>query len=193
LTPPAGRPIEIAFDDNRRLPLLFGEHNANLTRIERQLGVKLATRGNIVSIAGPAGSAETARTVLAELWRRATSDEPVGPAEIDAALRLKPHAETPASDHPVIRTRRKTIAARTPTQGAYLRAMAQTELVIGTGPAGTGKTYLAVAQAVAALQNGEVGRASSPAPRSRRGNGWASCPATCGRRSIPICARSMTR
>ena len=64
MTPPAGRPIEIAFDDNRRLPLLFGEHNANLARIERQLGVKLATRGNIVSIAGPAGSAEAARSVL---------------------------------------------------------------------------------------------------------------------------------
>ncbi len=162
MSPPAGRPIEIAFDDNRRLPLLFGEHNANLTRIERQLGVKLATRGNIVSIAGPAGSAEAARSVLTELWRRAASDEPVGPAEIDAVLRLKPHAEAPSSDHradvQVIRTRRKTIAARTPTQGAYLRAMTESELVIGTGPAGTGKTYLAVAQAVAALQNGEVDR-----------------------------------
>ena len=162
MTPPASRPIEIAFDDNRRLPLLFGEHNANLTRIERQLGVKLATRGNIVSIAGPAGSAEVARSVLTELWRRASSNEPVGPAEIDAALRLKPDTDAPSSDHrahvPVIRTRRKTVAARTPTQGAYLRAMAQSELVIGTGPAGTGKTYLAVAQAVAALQNGEVDR-----------------------------------
>jgi phosphate starvation-inducible PhoH-like protein len=157
LSPPAVHPIEIAFDDNRRLPLLFGEHNANLTRIERQLGVKLATRGNIVSIAGPAGSAEVARTVLTELWRRAASDQPVGPAEIDAALRLKPEPE-PASSAAVIRTRRKTIAARTPTQGVYLRAMKESELVIGTGPAGTGKTYLAVAQGVAALQNGEVDR-----------------------------------
>jgi phosphate starvation-inducible protein PhoH and related proteins len=158
LSPPAGRPIEIAFDDNRRLPLLFGEHNANLTRIERQLGVKLATRGNIVSIAGPAGSAEAARTVLAELWRRAAIDEPVGPAEIDAALRLKIGEEPAAPSVPVIRTRRKTIAARTPTQGAYMRAMQDSELVLGTGPAGTGKTYLAVAQAVAALQNGAVDR-----------------------------------
>jgi phosphate starvation-inducible protein PhoH and related proteins len=159
LSAPAGRPIEISFDDNRRLPLLYGEHNANLARIERQLGVKLATRGNIVSIAGPAGSAEAARSVLTELWRRATSDEPVGPAEIDAALRLKPHAELPAhSAVPVIRTRRKTVAARTATQGDYVRAMEQSELVIGTGPAGTGKTYMAVAQAVAALQNGQVDR-----------------------------------
>ena len=155
------RPIEISFDDNRRLPLLFGEHNANLARIERQLGVKLATRGNMVSIAGPKQSAESARSVLAELWGRAAKNEPIGPAEIDAALRLKPSvepAEGTAAGVPVIRTRRKTIAARTATQGVYLRAMERSELVIGTGPAGTGKTYLAVVQAVAALQNGQVDR-----------------------------------
>jgi len=157
----SARPIEISFDDNRRLPVLFGEHNANLARIERQLGVKMATRGNIVSIAGPAGSAETARSVLAALWQRASKNETVGPAEIDAALRMKPTAEAEqqsATGVPVIRTRRKTIAARTATQGVYLRAMEQSELVIGTGPAGTGKTYLAVTQAVAALQNGQVDR-----------------------------------
>jgi phosphate starvation-inducible PhoH-like protein len=160
LSPPAGRPIEISFDDNRRLPLLYGEHNANLVRIERQLGVKLATRGNVVSIAGPAGSAEAARSVLAELWRLTSGSEPVGPAEIDAALRLKTAQDEPptGSAVPVIRTRRKTIAARTATQGDYVRAMEQSELVIGTGPAGTGKTYMAVAQAVAALQNGQVDR-----------------------------------
>jgi phosphate starvation-inducible PhoH-like protein len=155
------RPIEISFDDNRRLPLLYGEHNANLVRIERQLGVKLATRGNIVSIAGPKHSTAVAQSVLAELWDRASRNEAVGPAEIDAALRLKPAkeaSETAASAVPVIRTRRKTIAARTATQGLYLRAMEQSELVIGTGPAGTGKTYLAVTQAVAALQNGQVDR-----------------------------------
>jgi phosphate starvation-inducible protein PhoH and related proteins len=163
LSPPAGRPIEISFDDNRRLPLLYGEHNANLARIERQLGVKLATRGNVVSIAGPAGSAEAARSVLTELWRLTSGSEPVGPAEIDAALRLpqaEPQSESQSatSGVPVIRTRRKTIAARTATQGDYVRAMERSELVIGTGPAGTGKTYMAVAQAVAALQNGQVDR-----------------------------------
>jgi phosphate starvation-inducible PhoH-like protein len=159
----AGHPIEISFDDNRRLPLLYGGHNANLVRIERQLGVKLTTRGNIVSISGPAHAAETARSVLDELWRRTSLDEPVGPAEIDAALRLKParsKANHDAADTvaPVIRTRRKTIAARTKTQADYMRAMSECELVIGTGPAGTGKTYLAVVQAVAALQNGQVDR-----------------------------------
>ncbi|HTJ65324.1 MAG TPA: PhoH family protein [Alphaproteobacteria bacterium] len=159
----AAHSIEISFDDNRRLPLLYGGHNANLARIERQLGVKLTTRGNIVSISGPAQAAETARSVLDELWRRTSADEPVGPAEIDAALRLKPakgkaNHDTDDAAVPVIRTRRKTIAARTKTQAVYMRAMNACELVIGTGPAGTGKTYLAVCQAVAALQNGHVDR-----------------------------------
>jgi phosphate starvation-inducible PhoH-like protein len=159
----AGHPIEISFDDNRRLPLLYGGHNANLARIERQLGVKLTTRGNIVSISGPAHAAETARSVLDELWRRTSLDEPVGPAEIDAALRLKPARGKAPNDTddvaaPVIRTRRRTIAARTRTQADYIRAMSECELVIGTGPAGTGKTYLAVVQAVAALQTGQVDR-----------------------------------
>jgi len=158
------RQIQITFDDNRRLPLLYGEHNANLARIERQLGVHLATRGNVLMIAGPEGPVETARSVLSELWQRALADEPVGSAEIDAAVRLsapargpKPAAE-PAAGMPVIRTRRRTIAPRSPNQTRYFQAMEQSELVMGVGPAGTGKTYLAVAQAVAALQSGQVDR-----------------------------------
>ena len=163
MTPIADRKIELSFEDNRRLPLLYGQHNANLVRIERQLGVRLHAKGNVVSIAGPPNSAETARSVLTELWRRASSDEPVGPAEIDAALRRRPTEDgasadsgLPGDETAVIRTRRRSIAARTATQATYIRAMEQFQLVIGAGPAGTGKTYLAVAQAVAALQNGQV-------------------------------------
>jgi phosphate starvation-inducible PhoH-like protein len=155
------RQIEVSFDDNRRLPLLYGEHNVNLARIERQLGVRLAARGNVVNIVGPPQSAETARSVLTELWRRTLVNAAVGPAEIDAALRFKPpepDANGAERNVPAIRTRRRTIFARTPTQEAYMRAMAESELVFGAGPAGTGKTYLAVAQAVAALQNGQVDR-----------------------------------
>ncbi len=159
MTRAAERQIELSFDDNRRLPLLYGEHNQNLARIERQLGVRLAARGNVVNIAGPAQSAETARSVLKELWRRAANEEPVGPAEVDAALRLRPVAkDEDGDDAPVIRTRRRTVQARSPTQATYLRAMERCQLVVGAGPAGTGKTYLAVAQAVAALQAGQVDR-----------------------------------
>ncbi len=156
MSPVSDSQIEISFEDNRRLPLLYGEHNVNLARIEKQLGVKLAARGNIVKIMGPPDSAEAARSVLTDLWRQTSVNGVMGPAEIDAALRLK--TDSPAQAVPVIRTRKRTVAARSPTQALYLRAMEQTELVIGTGPAGTGKTYLAVAQAVAALQSGQVDR-----------------------------------
>jgi len=156
LSPASDRQIEVSFEDNRRLPLLYGEHNVNLARIEKQLGVKLAARGNIVKIVGPPDSAEAARSVLTDLWRQTSVNNVMGPAEIDAALRVK--ADSPSQAVPVIRTRKRTVAARSPTQALYLRAMEKAELVIGTGPAGTGKTYLAVAQAVAALQSGQVDR-----------------------------------
>jgi phosphate starvation-inducible PhoH-like protein len=157
----AERKVQITFDDNRRLPLLYGEHNANLVRLERQLGVKLAAMGNVLDITGPKASVESARKLLATLWQRASADEPIGPAEIDAALHqstaLDPSGDA-GSGLPVIRTRRRTIAARGANQARYFRAMESSELVIAVGPAGTGKTYLAVAQAVAALQSGRVDR-----------------------------------
>ena len=159
------RQIDMTFEDNRRLPLLYGEHNVNLARIERQLGVQLAVRGNMVGIAGPTDATEKARDVLSELWRRTATDQPVGAAEIDEALRTavsdNPDWKTQASGDSgggVIRTRRRTISARSPTQAEYLRAMAQSELVFGLGPAGTGKTYLAVAEAVSLLQSGRIDR-----------------------------------
>jgi phosphate starvation-inducible PhoH-like protein len=164
LTQAADQSIELSFDDNRRLPLLYGEHNVNLVRIEQQLGVRLDTRGNVIRIIGPGSSAETARSVLTELWRGTATGNAIASAEIDAALRLAPVVDptsdvsSPTPDAPLIRTRRRTVAPRTQTQSVYLRAMERSELVIGTGPAGTGKTYLAVAQAVAALQNGAVDR-----------------------------------
>ena len=163
MTAAADRKVQITFDDNRRLPLLYGEHNANLARLERQLGVSLTAVGNVMNIAGPRASVESARKLLVALWQRASADEPIGPAEIDAALRMA-HARGakddsgPASGMPVIRTRRRTVAARSANQARYLQAMESSELVFGVGPAGTGKTYLAVARAVAALQNGQVDR-----------------------------------
>ena len=155
------RKVQITFDDNRRLPLLYGEHNANLTRLERQMGVRLTAVGNVLDITGPKSSVDAARKLLASLWQRASADVPIGPAEIDAAMRLANAPEAPEDERggvPVIRTRRRTIAARGPNQIRYFQAMEGSELVLAVGPAGTGKTYLAVAQAVAALQSGRIDR-----------------------------------
>ncbi|MDB5368011.1 MAG: phosphate starvation-inducible protein PhoH [Rhodospirillales bacterium] len=163
---PAARRLEIAFDDNRLLPLLYGEHDTNLVRIETQLGVQIASRGNVLTITGPADAAETARAALLSLWDRLERSQAVGANDVDAAVRLADRSLDLPSDgrggvavpELTIRTRRRSIAARTARQAAYFRALEQNELTIAIGPAGTGKTYLAVAQAVAMLTAGRVDR-----------------------------------
>lgn len=159
------RRIDLEFDDNRLLPLLCGQHDSHLARIEAQLGVSMVSRGNRLSVVGTAEAVETARTVLDDLWLRVQGNLPVGPAEVDAAVRFAgaPDHATAQPGDPMpsglsIRTRRRAISPRSPGQARYLRALQDFELVFATGPAGTGKTYLAVAQAVAMLTAGEVER-----------------------------------
>jgi phosphate starvation-inducible PhoH-like protein len=155
--------VTLQFDDNGLLPLLYGEHDRHLARIEQRLGIRLGSRGNRETIAGAAGRTETAEAVLRELWRRLERGQPVGTAEVEAALRMaEGEAEAdprlPLQDKPEIRTRKGAIAPRTPAQAAYIEMLSRHEMVFGVGPAGTGKTYLAVAQGVALLQAGRVDR-----------------------------------
>jgi len=161
--------LHLAFDDNALLPLLFGEHDRHLARIEHRLGVRLAARGNRVAVAGPEREAQVARSALEALYARLRRGEPVSGAEVDGAVRMAAHAlaglaeaedepRLPLSDIPSIRTRKATIGARTPAQARYMEALAGHDLVFALGPAGTGKTYIAVAQAVALLATGRVER-----------------------------------
>ncbi|WP_343895049.1 PhoH family protein [Craurococcus roseus] len=160
---PEQRSVTLQFDDNGLLPLLYGEHDRHLARIEQRLGIRLGSRGNRVTIAGAAGRTETAEAVLRDLWRRLERGQSVGTAEVEAALRMaEGEAEgdprLPLQDKPEIRTRKGAIAPRTPAQAAYMEMLSRHEMVFGVGPAGTGKTYLAVAQGVALLQAGRVDR-----------------------------------
>jgi phosphate starvation-inducible PhoH-like protein len=157
--------VQIEFDDNALLPPLFGERDQHLARIERQLGVSLVPRGNLLSIAGPASSIERARAVLNTLYERLRRGSEVDLGEVDAALRIAgalPAEETgtlPLWQEPApIRTRKRQISARSVAQGDYIRALREHQLVFGLGPAGTGKTYLAVAAAVDMLMTGQVQR-----------------------------------
>ncbi|MBO0712437.1 MAG: PhoH family protein, partial [Acetobacteraceae bacterium] len=153
--------MTLQFDDNTLLPLLLGDHDRHLVRLEQGFGVRLSCRGNRVAIAGEAQRVVAAEAALQGLWRRLERGEALGRADVDAAIRLA-EAELdprlPLSDVPAIRTRRGVVAARSPGQAAYMEALAGQEMVFGVGPAGTGKTYLAVAQAVAMLQAGKVDR-----------------------------------
>ena len=158
----------MTFDDNSLLAHLVGEHDQHLDRIERRLGVRLTARGNQVSIDGPASSVEQARIVLSTLYDRLRRGMEIDQGEIDAVLRIAPsrHADTRTPETPPpllneptpLRTRKRQITARSVTQRTYIQALRDHDLVFGLGPAGTGKTYLAVAAAVDMLMSGQVQR-----------------------------------
>jgi len=159
--PNGGKAITVQFNDNTLLPLLLGDHDRHLVRIEQALGVRLSCRGNRIAIAGDASRVDVAQGLLQGLWRRLERGESVGRPEIEAAIRLadmESDPRLPLSDLPAIRTRRGAVGARSPGQVGYMEALANHEMVFGVGPAGTGKTYLAVAQGVAMLQAGKVDR-----------------------------------
>jgi phosphate starvation-inducible PhoH-like protein len=152
--------LSLTFDDNHVMALLLGEHDAHLAQIEHRIGVAINPRGNRLTIKGDRHNAEQARAVLVHLYAKAARGAEINRGEIDGAIRMVKTAEDAAQGDNAggVRTKRKTINARTPNQQAYIEQIRKHELVFGVGPAGTGKTYLAVACAAEALMNGEVDR-----------------------------------
>ena len=149
--------LTLSFDENRLLSLLCGEHDENLAILEHRLGVDIAPRGNRLAVRGPESGRTAARDVLMSLYNRARRGLDITKGEVEGAIRMR-EAQDANVPGGAIRTRRKLVMARTPTQSAYIEAIRKHELVFGIGPAGTGKTYLAVACAAEALMNGEVDR-----------------------------------
>jgi len=154
---------QLEFDDNLLLPLLYGERDQHLDRIERQLGVSVVTRGNRIAISGPASATGTAQLALSQLYNRLKRGQEVDPPAVAAAIRLAAAELADKSsdlwrEDAAFRTRKRRIAARSPGQTIYIKALRDNELVFGLGPAGTGKTYLAVAAAVDLLMTGRVER-----------------------------------
>src|SRR6476661_5590549 len=159
--------LVVFFDDIRLVRDLLGDYDANLAVLEDRLGIQAVVNGNVVSLRGPEQSRETAKSVLEQLYGRLAQGEMIGVGEVVGAIR---HARTPepvaeADQHDAklpaaqqIRTRKRLITARTPAQSAYLSALEAHDLVFATGPAGTGKTYLAVAYAALCLESGKCDR-----------------------------------
>ncbi|MBF9058067.1 AAA family ATPase [Rhodobacterales bacterium HKCCSP123] len=165
--PTDGTPVELSleFPDNRLLIELCGEFDRNLAQIEHLLSVHVLRRGNQLAVLGDAR--DEAAEVLRKLYARLESGRGVEPGDIDAAVRLRGSAEeTGTRDGDQIEmfqrgaleigTRKKTVEPRTEAQQAYVRNLYKHELAFGIGPAGTGKTYLAVAVAVNQMINGHV-------------------------------------
>ncbi len=153
--------ITLSFDDNRLLMMVFGEHDEHLLLIEDRLGVDVTPRGNKVAIRGSEGGREMARQVLVELYSRALEGLDLAKGDVEGAIRMAMSPIALGSERgqvSAIRTRRKTVTARSPGQKTYLEAIGANELVFGVGPAGTGKTYLAVVCAAAELMAGRVDR-----------------------------------
>ena len=147
-------PVALDFDDNRAAAVLFGPFSENLTRIESRLDVALDARGGRVSVHG--AEAPAAARCLRALYDRAKAGYEVSPQDVDAAVRLSRMGIETGGEG--IRTPRRVVRARTPQQAAYITALEEKDLVFGVGPAGTGKTYMAVAQAVAMRAAGRVER-----------------------------------
>jgi len=165
---PGKQQIDLVFDNNRLASTLYGEFDQNLALIERRLGVDARARGNLVTLSGPPATVALARRVLESLYDRLLEGHDVLQGDVEGAVRM---AEVEDAQLPLptldessrmrlarIATRKKSVVARTPMQDAYIRAMDRCELVFGLGPAGTGKTYLAVAFASAMLERGDVER-----------------------------------
>ncbi|MEO1239647.1 MAG: PhoH family protein [Pseudomonadota bacterium] len=153
----------IEFPDNRVLIDLCGEFDRNLAQIEQGTGVHILRRGNQLAIHGEAEARSEALRVLETLYAKVEAGRQIDPGEIDAALRMD--ADAPAAGDQIemfkggrveLRTRKKTVEPRTDAQKAYVAALFENELAFGIGPAGTGKTYLAVAAGVTMFLGGEV-------------------------------------
>jgi phosphate starvation-inducible PhoH-like protein len=156
---------EIAFEEQAVLGTLFGEFDANLVQLENRLGVYIGARGNKVIVEGPPDDVACARDVLKAMHERLLTGQELDSGSIEALIAMcgEPTLEgiiTGEAKQPpiMIRTRRKTIAPRTAMQAEYMRQLASKDIIFALGPAGTGKTYLAVAQAVSQLITGSVQR-----------------------------------
>jgi phosphate starvation-inducible PhoH-like protein len=155
--------IVVAFDNNQLAMSLFGRHSENLALIERRLHVAADQRGNQVTIEGPREACEQARRALESLYEQVRVGHDLTSGDVEGAIRQaqrepKVDAKEQRGEFEHLRLRKRLVRARTPGQDAYLRALQRNSLVFAAGPAGTGKTWLAVAYAVYLFERRDVDR-----------------------------------
>lgn len=150
----------LTFEDNTLAQALFGQQGQHLRIIGRALGVKLQVRGNQITLNGPEPALSLAQRVLNELYDLLQANYPVHPQDVQYAIKIIQEKENASVkdiflDTVYISAMKRRISPKSLNQKRYLEAMRTHDIVFGVGPAGTGKTYLAMAMAVAALMNQE--------------------------------------
>ena len=173
----------LILEDNAVAQLVYGENDRNLRTLEDEIGVEVQARGNRLRIRGSALERKLARRVLKDLYQLAESGMEIQEKEVAEAVRLVDRDSAPGEETPIVRDwvevgRRKRVLPRTPNQALYVRTIRETALTFGIGPAGTGKTYLAMAMAVAALHRREVGRIILTRPAVEAGERLGYLPGT---------------
>jgi len=154
---------KVIFDDLQLANNLFGVHSENLRRVARTIGVKISAKGNAITIQGDDLDVHLSKRVLSDLYGLLKKGYPLFPNDIDYAIRMlsdnqSVNLEDIFLDTVYISSRKRIITPKSLAQKRYIDAIRKYDLVIGIGPAGTGKTYLAMAMAVASLMKQEVER-----------------------------------
>lgn len=153
------------YADNQILMIVLGAHNDNVKRLQKKLGVDIKTKGNQITIEGETESVKHAFDALDRLYAVAKKNGDVDNSDIDNVLNLEKEEEVMAHEKEhaankdedlTLKTKKRHIQPRSQTQAEYIRAMRDYEMVFGLGPAGTGKTFLAVAKAVSLMVDGQI-------------------------------------
>ena len=184
---PPGPVLE--FSDNRLLIDLCGPYDQYLAAIEKALDVQIVRRGNFLTLLGEAQPTEAAAQVLQSLYARLEGGRGVEPADVDMILRMGNSAtdtgvragdqiEMPIAHSFEIQTRKKRVEPRTKAQKDYVKSLFNNELAFGIGPAGTGKTYLAVAVGVSMFLSGKVDKIILSRPAVEAGERLGFLPGT---------------
>jgi phosphate starvation-inducible PhoH-like protein len=153
-----GLEVDLSPEDHQRMANLCGQFDAHLRQIEQRLGIRIKSRGNHFQLSGPVDATQAGRRVLEELYAQ-TERENLDPERVHISLQEHSRRDNPRlPSDAIFHTQRRDVRARGPNQMAYSRAMREKDLTFGIGPAGTGKTYLAVAASVEALDTDSVRR-----------------------------------
>ncbi|MGD8529637.1 MAG: PhoH family protein [Syntrophobacterales bacterium] len=155
--------LTLTFDDNALLQNLCGERNSNLKLIEKALQVKLNLRGDQITLLGEESDVRLAKRVLQELYGLLSEGYPLYPSDVNHAIQIlsgqfKARLKDIFLDAVYVTSKKRIITPKSLAQKEYIEAIRNYDIVFGIGPAGTGKTYLAMATAISALNGGEINR-----------------------------------